>query len=657
MYDHETPTPALLREHIREMLDTLALINELLNGTPYQPGATWVATLPLDDEKMKRAQSLVTDAEGKASLVRVYATHIRNVLDAAKPSLPSLPTPALPGMLPGLPGMPAGVPGVPAMPAPTAIPGYASLHDALVHVHPALVKGNDLEQRLTRDANDATQRYEAMKTEADVDPATLAQVESARQHIVADLTRLHEKLSRPISPADVTDPENARIVSDAVTVTSVALRLTVEAISLATVAGLEAASLTRDSGRQWLINAPATAELIAELPEDGRRAYQELATFSSSLRDLLDMLSALTHVDPLTTVGFKFKEGLVDDIVGLAWDSVHLEAQGAGEALFYTNLPDAEQSTDSKGNSYDYTGRQRKLSYNVQPIILASAQLRIKLDWAHWMDAAGLKIGYATNRFYKSGGDLGTGSLANELGVKGKWSEAFNAALAIAGVNASVRLAHFNHGTVRETLVTDGSELAEAPLTFDMKQIDVGYDLAPRHSQLIKSLIVGFRYFDYTLPRVLYELVNSTPGADTAAYVFSRETPPQSIRTRFYMADVAARFEKEVSPHFKPYVTVDLAAGYGPTHYYFLKDQDGDDVESNHDNSSSSGAGFGFGGALGFRWQLGGPEARVNAFLDAYYHVQLISSLLDSKNSGDTIVQVGATDLFHGPVASFGAMF
>jgi hypothetical protein len=199
--------------------------------------------------------------------------------------------------------------------------------------------------------------------------------------------------------------------------------------------------------------------------------------------------------------------------------------------------------------------------------------------------------------------------------------------------------------------------LADAPLTFDLKQIDLGYDLAPRGGPYLQALTVGFRYFDYTLPRILYELTNSTPGAETKAYVFSRETPPQAIRTRYYMAALSGRIEKAVTPHFKPYFSLDVAAGYGPTQYYFLRDPNGDDVESNHDDTSSSSVGVNLAGVLGFRWFVGGPEARLNAFLDLRYQAQAIASVLDSKNDGDTIVNVGATDVLHGPVAALGVAF
>jgi hypothetical protein len=113
-------------------------------------------------------------------------------------------------------------------------------------------------------------------------------------------------------------------------------------------------------------------------------------------------------------------------------------------------------------------------------------------------------------------------------------SDALNAALSVAGARASVRLARFTNGKVEDVLVADGTVLADAPLEFDMKQIDVGYDLAPKRGRV-----------------------------------------------------------------------------------------NGDDVASNRDRESTGGAG-----------------AAVTVALD-----------------GDTIVNVGSTDVFHGPTASFGAAF
>jgi hypothetical protein len=168
---------------------------------------------------------------------------------------------------------------------------------------------------------------------------------------------------------------------------------------------------------------------------------------------------------------------------------------------------------------------------------------------------------------------------------------------------------------------------------------------------------MGVRYFDYTLPRILYEFVNSTPDAETPAYVYSRETPPQRMRTRYYMGTLTARFEKPLTPHLTPYLSLDFGVGYGPTEYYFLRDIEDVDVPSNRDTTKSFSIGIGTFGMLGVRWFVANPEARLNVFLDVNYHVQSISSVFNAKNDNDTAITTGSTDLFHGPTGSLGATF
>jgi hypothetical protein len=635
MYQREEPSVALLRQHLQELADTLTLINVLLNDTPYTPGDAWIAALPLDDAKAVRARALLNDTAERSSFVQVYSTHVRSLLPRAENTLAS------------------------TSPGPTAPASaqYVSLAAALAGVDTNLVPNlGALEQRLTSQVDELNRRQAELEATGQPDPREIARIQADRERQASQLSALRANLGRAPATADLRDPLKAQIVRDATTATSIALRLVSEAIALATVAGLEAAALARRPPGGWLNSALETAELVAELPDDARRVHHELEQLASGLRPILNRLAAFEHVDVFETAGFHYREGLLDEIVGFGWDSVHLELQAGGEALFYSPLADKEQMS-SGDDTYDYSGRFTKLEYEVAPIVLASAQLSLKFDWARWTDAIGLDLNYATNRIYKSGGDLGSGSLARELGVDNAWSDALDAALQIAGVKASVRLAHFNHGVVRDRLVTDGTLLAEAPLTFDLTQIELSYDLAPRHGPLLQSLSIGFRYFDYTLPRILYELQNSTPDAENAAYVYSRETPPQAIRTRYYMAALTLGIEHAVSSTFTPYFNFDVAAGYGPTKYYFLLDDAEPDVEENRDHSSSTGAGVTLAAALGVRFRFGKPGSRLRAYVDANYHALALRSLLDSKNDGDTIVNVGTTDVFHGPVAALGVSF
>ncbi len=532
---------------------TLTLIDEILNQTPYQPGVSWIAELPLDSAKAKQARTLLGSSAEQASFVRIYAQHVHSVLSAVPAALPTVPG-APPG--PALPDVPA----VPSAPTPPRAP---------------------LSQWLAAARPDA--------------PATPR---------LPDASPLP-----PLSPelAQLAVTQQGRVVDDALVATSVAIRLSAEAMALATVIVLESGSLAGPSSSQWLTGAPDTAHLAAALPDRARDIYGRLKSDEQGLRRLFDQLSR-QRVNLADTAAYGFKDGLVDDVVGLGLDSVHLDLQAGGDALFYNALADDEQSTNSKG-TFDYTGRQTKLTYDIQPIVLASAQLKLKVDWPHWAEAMGLNLGYATNRVYKSGGEVETGSYASELGINSRFSDALDAALGIAGVTGSVKIAHFTQGTVTDNVLATGFT-SSAPFAFDMKQIDLNYDLAPKRGGVVQTVALGFRYFDYTLPRILYEFVNSTPGADTAAYVISRETPPQRMRTRYYMGAIKLRFEKPATPHLVPYLLLDVGVGYGPTQYYFLKDDTAIDDASNRDVTSSYSIGIGAYGMLGVRWRLAGPESR-----------------------------------------------
>src|SRR6201999_679296 len=123
------------------------------------------------------------------------------------------------------------------------------------------------------------------------------------------------------------------------------------------------------------------------MPNDARDIYNLLQKDARDLAELLQRLDR-SGVRPFDTIAFQFKDGIVDDVVGLAWDSFHVDLQGGGEALFYNALANDEQRTNSSGNTVSYAARQTRLDYDIQPIVLAHLSLNVKFDWAHWADAA-----------------------------------------------------------------------------------------------------------------------------------------------------------------------------------------------------------------------------------------------------------------------------
>lgn len=629
MVQHQEPTPQLLHAHIEQMAESLALIDALLNETPYQPGAPWVGKLALDSESLERMRNLARSPACQDSFVCLYNLHVREVLNSARRG-----------------------PGTGASDR-----RYTSIQHALAVINPKLGDASAAQGELQKALKRAEAEHRAVVGQANPDPAAVESAAAKRDAVALQLTQYRERLRSAGSSSAAPNAGQQVIVRDAMAIASVALRLAMEASSLATVVAVEASQLSRSDTKRMLMGAPDTAKLAGELPGQARRIYTGLQRNAEKLTELGTRLSELDAGSIEDTKAFDLREGLVDEIVGFGLDSIHVDVQAGGNALFYNAIGTQEFSEGDNGTTYDYTGRQTRLEYDVEPIVLASAQLSLALDWPRWAELLRLDLGYATNRAYKSGGEVTEGSLAQELGATDSLSEALDAALSIANVTASVRIAKFSHGTARELLVADDSQLATSPLTFEMKQVELSYDFAPKFDPVLQNLSVGFRYFDYQLPRIVYELVNSTPGQDAAAYVFSRETPPQAIRTRLYMLSLSARGEYRLTPHWAPFLKLDFVAGYGPTRYYFLIDQNGFDDESNRQYESTSGLGLAAGGAIGVRFRMGGPRALVNAYLDAYYHLVDISQQLNYDTTKDAIVDVGASDLFHGPTAALGATF
>jgi hypothetical protein len=543
-------------------------------------------------------------------------------------------------------------PALPAAQRPT------SILDALAALDPQfaeLGRAFAETEHATKAVAQAVAELEAARTATHQDARTLRQreeaVERAEEALAERSRALEGRVSRPIARAAHTET----VVKDAIAVTSVTLRLAMEAAALATVAVAEAATLATRSPREWLRDTSGTAALLRDLPPRVRSIAAELESNVVAIQGLLGALARVEAIDVSDTVGFAYRDGLVDEIVGFTWDSVHLEANAGGEAFFYNALASAEKSTGG-GAAYDYTGRVYRLEYDVDPIVLASARMSLSFDWTRLADAAGLKLGYATNRVYKSGGDIQQGSLARELGITNAWSDALDAALSVAGVKASVRIAQFTSGTVDLVQVADGSSIATFPFAFQLKQIDLGYDFATRIESPLRSLTLTFGYFDYTLPRVLYEFENSTPGADSANYVYLRESPPQAVRSRFGMLGLAADTQQPLVGKLLGVLGARIAVGGGPIEYYFLRDETLPDEAGNRDTSKRFTYGFNGGAFLGVRWRLVSAESRLSAHFDATYQALVIASGLGSDDDA-TAINSGSSDLFHGPTLSLGGAF
>ncbi|MEO8902945.1 MAG: hypothetical protein ABI488_12870 [Polyangiaceae bacterium] len=668
-YEREKVTPALVNEHLHELNATLDQINAVVNSTPYRRGDRWVRDLALTEEYANRAKNALKngpEAELRPTLLKLYSDHVAEALKEAEDLAGHVAAPAVAAIGAALiPETPAFLSPTDTTPpsAPTPTPPedpldalYPSVLAALSAVNQALPNMQAVvqaQQQLALQIERDQATLDAAKS-SDVPPAQLEQSTSNLKALRQSLEQQRAELKRQLELHIVNDPRAQQVVKEALTVTSVALRLAMEAATMASMIGLEITSFTHP--KDLLHAAPELLSQVGktadEVKEFGRRSKAAV----NGLKQLVDTLAKLNQLDPSDLPGFLYRDSLVDELVGFGWDSVHVDAQAGGEAYFYSSLA-TDEVTNSHGNTYDYTGRTYKLAYHVAPIVLASARLTAKFDIGNLPDALGLKLGLATNRVYKSGGDLQSSSLSSQLGVTGAFSDALDGALFLAGFRARVRIARFTSGTTALINAADGSTAASSPFSFSEKEVHLDYDLVPRDTPILKSATLGFGYFDYTLPRILYELVNVTPDQDSGNYVYNRETPAQAVRTRLYTLGVTLLFEQPATDNLTAFFSLNGSFGLGPMSYYFLRDENKPpDVESNREHISHTTTGVGANTGLGVRWRFAGAAGRVRAHFELAYQAQFLSAFdIDTKKA--TVVDSGSSDLFHGPTCALGGSF
>jgi hypothetical protein len=352
--------------------------------------------------------------------------------------------------------------------------------------------------------------------------------------------------------------------------------------------------------------------------------------------------------------GFELTESVVDQIVGITLDSFRVDLRAGGDALIFSSIGEA----DRKGDAYDFRGRKFKLDYRIDPIILLSARLDIVLDWIRMPGAANLGFGYSTDRVYSSGGKIEQSSLTQQLGVEGIASDIIDAGLGLLGVRSSVRIANFTAGKVNQVQATNiTNTVASAPLQLKYTTVDLGYDILwawdnEKVKAWMEELVIGARYYEYTLPRIVYELEDTGTGGNQR-FTFRRETPAQPVTTQFYMLATSARFGVGDAPRWSPYLDLGFAGGAGPTRFYFLFDPNQPDSPANRDIAKEIAIGLNGTGALGLRWRLLPRGSRLRLDLRAEYRGSLIYTIVtrDAQTLDGRALRTdfGQFDIFHGP--------
>lgn len=590
-YANEDPQLVVALDRLDDIGEVLRLLDEAVYDTPYSPGDAWVSELALDDE---RAAELMAEVRRRppydepgfhVPVVRLYRIHLAEILHAQR-TRNRVEEADYPSLMVALKELHEG-------------PDIGTLWQVYQRQIDRLVEAE-------AEVDDLETAYNNVPV-SEV-PGVLAELRKARrvrrersEELEATSLQLNAAVAA-LAETQLDRGQRNAIAKDALVAFGVVLRNDLEAVALIPflVANIvrsatnidqwaEAGTLLAGVKRRRTFSSLAK---LGDLPEVAEGISTRVGRQLELAEQMTDVLSELTAKDVTETAGFALEESVVDQIVGITLDSFHAELDVDAEMLMFGSLGGQEgrrETEDDDGNVTsvtDLTGRTRRLVYDVSPIFMLGIHGSIGFDFIKLPNAAKLGGGYTTDRVFSRGGSIEQTSLGEQLGLSGVASDIFNIGLGVLGVDSSVKIATFDFGQATELEVDpfddedDGiAEDAEGDdriTDFQLKytQIDVGYDIAFLVSEwarrwYIEQIWFGYRYFDYRLPRIVYEV-----GGSEDFKSFRRQSPSQFVPTTYHMGGAKLRFGPSGDPRVRLFGDLGFFFGAGPVSYYFCEDDD-----------------------------------------------------------------------------------
>jgi hypothetical protein len=641
-FANEDANAAVVADRTKELELAVALAGRLLGATPYSPGDPWVRALRLDDDGADKVRERFADAapydgEYEVPIAKLYRVRVDEALARAAAPRPSPAKHA--NLFAAMGSLAAGARTLPVT------------WEVLTEARRSLMdRRGKLETLTAAQAPGAVDTPEIAALRAEV-AAVDGTVRGAQQAVL--------EVAAALRAAGRRDGEQAALAKEALDAVTFIQRLQVEALAMAPYVVKQARYLARDAGGDGR-EATRLRALVALIDEQ-QKALDQLANAL--------VVASATPLDD--AAGYAMHEGLIEQAAYVNFDASHLKVKTDFDMLFFHELA----SVGASGGENDYTGRTRRLTYDVDPVSMVGARAIVTYDFLHVKNAASLNAGFRTNRLWSQGGDIQyTASLGELVGLDGLASDFFDIGADLLGFNTSVKLVTFTSGTVSEVSVdpltgADTGVVATVPFQLRYQQIDVGFDLTklfPEESEdaYLESGLVGFRYLRYELPRIFYAL--SQPDTTVARYALDRQSPPQDVTSQFYMGGFALRFGNGEWPRVSPYGDLALYGGAGPVSYYFTEDPT--IRGGSREVKDATLIGLGGNASLGVRFRLTSYRSRPRLVTELSYGAEVVGQGIVSNirgvKQGDTTsyvvdqkIDLGGFDLFHGPRVLVVAVF
>jgi hypothetical protein len=647
-------------DRVQDIAAVLDDVDQLLTGTTYTPGDQWPKRIPLGDADFKTEKSYLADKYPyngcdtcEVPIVKIYRDWIETELRNYAP-------PPEKAMYPSLLDAVAAL-------GPRSVllkDHYTAYRTATAQLSDATEAMQKLQNQISQLSSEGAQRA--------MDPQLAAarlKVEQARAQVDTGKSQLDKDAQDAISDAQLTSPQKQQIARDALSVLSVVLRIEMEVVALIPIVIIQMVRSIPNAPKDMTVKLNMKiGKQVWDLPVYLTGITEHFQRQIAAMEIMCDALARGLKTSVEDSPGFELSESIVDQIVGITLDSLRLDLNASGYAFIYSAIGTSDRSSSSdEKTTYDYRGRQYKLDYKINPIYFASARMDLTLDWIQLPGVANLGFGYSTDRVWKGGGSISNTSLENQLGITGPASDVLDAALGLLGVQSSVRVATFTTGTLNQVQATNvNNVVSSAPLQLKQTQVDVGYDILwalqdPSLHASMEQLIVGGRYLEYTLPRILYELQDTSRVAGEQHFSFidpqtgqqvGRESPPQPVTSGFYMLGATGRFGQGEAPRWSPYLDVGIYGGAGPTSFYFLKDPTQPNTLANRDDITSVAFAFDGHAGLGLRWRVFPRATIVRLEIRALYQGDFLYETISrsaTPNGRAVTTDFGQFDIYHGP--------
>ena len=680
-YLYEEPSVAVAVDRAEDMDKVAALVEKILYATPYTPGDAWIEKIvptPDDFAKLKaelRGSAPYDNVAFEVPVAKVYRLHLERVLASAPEKGKYASILEAVGELAGATGLKEHW-----ETQGQKIKAFIEADDAFEKEYEkAYPKGN---------ISPFGGEVESVKVAREARKAAEKELDAADDALVADLRALEGKASG-----------GGAQLKELTRVVSVAYRANLEALAIVPVVLVQVVRAAReaskgDTGGTTSGTSLKSGKQIGDLPGHVTGLRARMTRQTKVLEAMTRALATASKQQVEQTPGFELKESVVDQVVGITGDSFRVNVRAGGEAFFFSTLsnqydPQKQQQSGQEASEIkDYKGRLRGLKYEVKPIMLVAAKLDIGFDYIKLPNAGNFSLGFKTDRGFSSGGTVDNqGSFAQQVGATGAASDALDLGLGLLGVKTNVRVANFTAGKVKYIgFASDGTEAGtinnpftgqptEAPLQIQFRQIDVGYDLSflmgeSAGKYFLEELTVGGKFYQYALPRIMYELESTDPpDSKTKTYRYFNESAPQLVASKYYMVGATIRGASPPSDPLGWFMDFGLYVGSGPTAFYMRRNKpNAQTVDFDTDLSDSSkqelrkksatAANVMLGG--GGRYRFSNPGSRLKFSGELLYRAELIyartSGEEGSSNSsngatpGSThIVDFGTTDVFHGP--------